>query len=120
MAKHISGIEEFQRKLQNFKREKAKKFEVAVTRAGLWLLRESMKIVPVDTSALKNSAPNATRREGTGFDSVMIVGYGTDYAIYVHENTGANFKPGKQAKFLEEPARKGRKHMADIIKKALQ
>lgn len=36
----------------------------------------------------------------------VIVGYTANYAIYVHEMVGANFKrPGSQAKFLEQPAR---------------
>lgn len=93
--------------------------ERGLKRAGLWLLRESMKIVPIDTSALKNSGPNVTRAEGFGFDTVMIVGYGQDYAIYVHENLTARHAKGKQAKFLEEPARTGRQAMGDIVKQEM-
>jgi hypothetical protein len=37
---------------------------------------------------------------------VGIVGYTQEYAIDVHENLEAAHKPGKQAKFLEGPARK--------------
>jgi hypothetical protein len=36
----------------------------------------------------------------------VVVGYaGVNYAIYVHENLEAAHSPGKQAKFLESPAR---------------
>lgn len=35
----------------------------------------------------------------------VIVGYSQTYAIYVHENLNASHKKGKQAKFLEAPAR---------------
>lgn len=36
-----------------------------------------------------------------------IVGYaGVGYALYVHENLEARHKPGKQAKYLEGPARR--------------
>jgi hypothetical protein len=33
-----------------------------------------------------------------------VVGYGMDYAIYVHENLEAQHPNGGQAKFLEQPA----------------
>ena len=35
----------------------------------------------------------------------VVVGYATNYAIYVHENMKARHAPGKQAKYLEQPAR---------------
>lgn len=35
----------------------------------------------------------------------VLVGYTAAYAIWVHENLNARHKPGKIAKFLEEPAR---------------
>ena len=46
--------------------------------------------------------------------SSVIVGYTANYAIYVHEMVGANFKrPGSQAKFLEQPAREMK---GDLVK----
>lgn len=86
-------------------------------RAGLWLQRESQKIVPVDTAALKNSA--RTRSEGVGFDTIVTVSYSTDYAMYVHEDLVARHKKGKQAKYLEDPARYGRKKMQQIVRKSV-
>lgn len=35
----------------------------------------------------------------------VTVGYTADYAVYVHEDLTAKHKQGKQAKFLEAPAR---------------
>lgn len=35
----------------------------------------------------------------------VIVGYTQNYAIYVHENLEARHAPGKQAKYLEGPAK---------------
>ena len=78
-------------------------FHIGLTKAGLWLQAQSQKVVPVDTSALKNSA--RTRVEGTGFDTQVSVEYSTHYAIFVHEDLTARHAPGKQAKYLEEPAR---------------
>lgn len=85
--------------------------------AGLFLQRESQKLVPVDTAVLKNTA--TTRAEGKGLKTQVIVGYGTNYAIYVHEDLEARHKPGKQAKFLEEPLRKHRQRLAEIVRKGI-
>lgn len=52
--------------------------------AGLFLQRESQKIVPVQLGNLKNSA--FTRRVEPGH---VVVGYTANYAVYVHENLEA-------------------------------
>lgn len=44
----------------------------------------------------------------------VIVGYTANYAIYVHENLEAKHTVG-QAKFLEEPARRLRGDMANLV-----
>ena len=50
---------------------------------GLFLQRESMKIVPVDQNILRLTA--RTRNiGGLGFDTDIIVEYRKDYAVYVH------------------------------------
>lgn len=102
-------------------RLKASKSSVAtgaqrgLKKAGLFLQRESQLIVPVDKNNLK---PGAFTRNigGSGFDTDVIVGYVADYAVYVHEDLQAKHKPGKQAKFLEEPARTKRGEIIKIIK----
>lgn len=45
----------------------------------------------------------------------VVVGYSQNYAIYVHERTELQHKEGKQAKFLEEPARTKDKEIARAI-----
>jgi len=91
------------RVLANLKKSKftiAAGVERGLKRAGLFLQRESQKIVPVDTGTLKNGA--FTRNiGGSGFDANVVVGYVADYAVYVHEDLQARHKPGKQAKYLE-------------------
>lgn len=79
---------------------------------------ESMRLVPVDTGRLKGTA--FVRQ--VGLDTVEV-GYGTDYALYVHEipppggdSSGlspvrpavrtARHEPPTQWKFLELPARR--------------
>lgn len=45
----------------------------------------------------------------------VVIGYSQEYALKVHEDTHARHAPGKQAKFLEEPARTNQQEIADII-----
>jgi hypothetical protein len=59
-------------------------FSAGVKAAGLYIQAESMKRVPVEYGNLIGSA--GTRAEGSGFSTVVYVYYGTDYAIWVHEN----------------------------------
>ena len=111
---------------------------------GVFLERESRKIVPVQLGNLK--ASSFTRNiGGTGFRTDIIVGYTAEYAVYVHEDLekahgeafnikhareiaaaagtprgtakGGFFKRGKdqQAKFLEKPAREKRREILGII-----
>jgi len=40
-----------------------------------------------------------------GRNASVIVGYTANYALYVHEDMEARHAPGKQAKYLEQPAR---------------
>lgn len=65
---------------------------------------------------------NALKLQGKkrGPNSQHIVGYGTDYGIYVHENLTAYHAPPTQAKFLEQPARTNRNNMAAIVRNALK
>jgi hypothetical protein len=109
--------------------------------AGLFLHRESVKIVPVQTGNLKNSGFVFSVGKG----HVVAVGYSADYAAYVHENLEAahgaeynikhadeisrakadkrstaesgNFNRGEnqQAKFLENPAKENRDEILRLI-----
>ena len=50
----------------------------------------------------------------------MHVGYTAGYAVHVHEDLASLHKPGKQAKFLEEPLRtKIEPKLAEFIKDAI-
>src|ERR1044072_1838716 len=99
-----------------------------LVKAGLRLQAESQKMVPVEYGPLKASA--FTRADGTGFATIVTVGYTAAYAAYVHELVGMKLKgvprpsgigkywdpAGAQAKFLEEPARRlGPSLQADIL-----
>lgn len=49
-----------------------------------------------------------------------VVGYTANYALYVHENLEARHEPGKQPKFLEQPARENKDALVEIVKKAMK
>jgi len=51
---------------------------------------------------------------------VVLVGYTQKYAIFVHENMNAYHEAGKQAKFLERPARANRQAYVKLIAKFMQ
>lgn len=54
--------------------------------------------------------------ERSGNNISVALTYGTDYAVYVHENLDA-FHPNGQAKFLESVLDESRPYMADRIAK---
>ena len=58
-----------------------------------------------------------SRRQNNGN---VIVGYAASYAVPVHENLEAAHKPGKQAKFLEQPAREKEREIAQTVVEAVK
>lgn len=139
----LEGIDKVKTALRIRRGRYASGIERGLKTAGLFLLRESMKLVPVQTGALRASGPAVTRATGSGFRTVMTVGYGTDYAVFVHENLeaahGAKFNvkhadriaaattpaqkaiwfergPRQTAKFLEIPLNMYRSRLAQIVR----
>lgn len=81
--------------------------QAILAEAALALL-ESKELVPVDTSALKQSG-NLKPLSVQGNAVEVVIGYGgvaAPYAVEVHENLEARHKPGKSAKFLEIPVKR--------------
>ena len=113
----INGIIGLNSKLRRHQYATERGLRKGLLKAGLALQRESQKIVPIDTGVLRNSA--STRLEDWGFQSKAIVGYETDYAIYVHEDLEARHKPGKQAKYLEQPLREHSDRLIGIVIKEI-
>lgn len=113
MGTFIKGVRNLQKDFEKQGKKKRKGFERGLKKAGLFLQTASQEIVPVEFSVLKNSAQ--TRAIGTGSKFNVLVSYGTDYAIYVHEDLEAKHKSGKVAKFLEKPARENQDEMVAIV-----
>jgi len=114
----VQGIKSLKAKLKRHPKATTVGLRRGLYRGGLYLQRMSQMIVPVDTATLKGSAN--TRLEGEGLGSAAVVGYGTDYAVYVHEDLEARHKPGKAAKFLETPLREKRDKIAKIVHDAIK
>ena len=118
MAKvlYITGMDKVLRNMKKASKGYEAKFERGLKKAGLFVQRESMRIVPVDTANLKGGA--FTRNVGgKGAKTDVVVGYVADYAVHVHENLDAKHKPGKQAKYLESVMRKERNKIFKIVAK---
>jgi len=109
----VIGLNQVLRKFDSTKESHARAFARGLYRAGLFLQRESQKIVPVDTGHLRGSA--GTKQTGTGFKASVKIYYTAAYAVHVHENLAMPHKEGKTAKFLEIPARIYRNELFKII-----
>jgi len=72
----------------------------AIYQEGFALLAESVKECPVDKGRLRASGYVSPPVDAE--NPAATVGYGTDYAIYVHERTELRHPVGK-AKFLSDP-----------------
>ncbi len=120
MAKliRVTGMPAVLSKMKAATKKYGRQFERGTKKAALFLERKATEVVPVDKNILR---PGVETRNvgGTGFRADLIVTYGpNEYAVYVHEDMNAKHKPGKQAKFLEGPARIFRSEMFKIIAKA--
>jgi cystathionine beta-lyase family protein involved in aluminum resistance len=136
MVAKVEGVKEL---LRAFKAEKkrVKAMNRGLVKAGTFLLGKSMELVPVHTGVLRNSG--SIIKEGRGGAFAVLVGYYTDYAVYVHENLdalhGADFNAAyadqiesgadplyyfnrgerQQAMYLEQPFREELKTIKKII-----
>jgi len=111
--KMVTGAQEIIARLRVEDVRLGHKVQKGLTRAGLLLQRESQKITPVDTGNLKNSA--FTRRFGSGWASMVVVGFTAAYAVYVHERTDLQHKKGKEAKFLEKAMKRNWPQLLEVI-----
>jgi hypothetical protein len=84
--------------LEQLARQYPKAVMKAVTAEGAELLRESVRLCPVDTGRLRASAYEKPKDE-----THIVLGYGADYALAVHEKTEVHHENGTQAKFLSAP-----------------
>lgn len=110
----VSGLKNLKERLKALPVKHASGVERGLMLAALRLQQESQSVVPVKTGNLRSSY--RTTKTGSGFDTVVEGGYyGVNYAVKVHEDLEMKHAPGKQAKFLEEPARRLRGELVQIV-----
>lgn len=80
----VRGLDRVIRNLKAADATQGRKFSTNLHKAGRYLQRKSMKLVPVQVGNLKGSA--YTRRLGSGWQTEVIVGYTSPYAVVVHED----------------------------------
>jgi hypothetical protein len=80
----VKGIGNLVKNLQKVKGNIGRGVQKGLLKAGHHLMRESLKIVPVQLGNLKGSW--FVEKEGSGLQTHVIIGYsGPEYAAYVHE-----------------------------------
>lgn len=80
----LEGVQDVLRNLRESNVLIGRGAERGLRKAGLFLLRESQKIVPVQTGNLRGSG--FIRVFGSGTKTDVVVGYKALYAAYVHED----------------------------------
>ena len=113
MKVNVKGKKKVLRELKKHKSNYPDAVSTALYRRGLQIIRGSLRKVPVDTGRLRGSH-YVTRPIKISAGHIVELGYGTDYAIRVHESTNLTFNVG-QAKYLQEPVEKARNTFADDI-----
>jgi len=111
----VTGVNKILSRLRAVTAAKAVNVGTRLKKAGLYVQRESQKIVPVDTAALKNTARTDSKGTGSNTDVIVHYGAGVEYAVYVHEDMNAKHKQGKRAKYLEAIIREKKKEIFNII-----
>jgi len=92
--------EKVQRKLEELLLEHQEAVAAALYVEGLAIEAEAVKRTPVDFGRLRASKFVAPPVKQSGGGLLVELGFGTDYAVFVHEDTSARHVTG-EAKFLE-------------------
>jgi hypothetical protein len=100
MAGALKGKDWYRARLQKFVGEFPGVVGDAMYQAAAPIAEASQAECPVQFGVLRASFYMV--KAGTDEDPKVQLGYGTDYAVYVHERVGLNHPVGK-AKFLEDP-----------------
>jgi hypothetical protein len=88
-------------------------FARGIVKSAELLLKESRKVVPIDTGALYESSKVV--ESGRNWSKQATVEYRMPYALYVHEDPVPKHKPGKTYKYLENPLKLNKEKMRKIL-----
>lgn len=108
------GIDEFSRFLRETPGIVVKDVEAALFQEGENVMGVSKRRTPVDKGPLRASGHVKLPKTSRGKTTVVLA-YGTDYAIYVHEIAAAH-KTGR-SKYLESAVKENAKGMSGRMRK---
>ena len=108
------GADEFARFLRETPAVTAKDVEAALLQEAENAMGVSIRRTPVDTGNLRATG-HVKPPERRGGTVTVLLAYGTDYAIYVHEILTSNHPVGR-AKFLESAVKDQAKGMGRRMK----
>ena len=89
------------------------------------IMGKSVRDTPVDTGRLKSTGHVKLPQQRRGVVEVVLA-YGTNYAIYVHEivshrvTSGPVYHKSGKAKFLEDAVKNGAKGFTERVKKQVK
>lgn len=106
MATKVHGEAALRRKLKKLEKQVPDALVKALFEEAMGIFTESQEQVPVDTGRLQDSGVVGRLQNQLG----VVVAYGTNYALPVHERTEVPHLTGK-AKYLEDPFNEAQKGM---------
>jgi len=90
------------------------KVERLLERRGLSILAESLRECPHKTGYLRGTAAMNGPVVSNG-RAYLSIGYGADYAIYVHERLDLTHRPPTKARFLADPMNRNQPILASEL-----
>lgn len=111
----IDGLDELVSRMRSLARRAPKAAAKGLHRGALIVMNRSKRIVPVDTGRLRASGFIESPKYGTRGVSVRL-GYGTKYAVFVHE--GTKYMDGR--KFLSRAIQERQRAVVEQIVKAVE
>lgn len=107
MSVTVTGLRQVSQAMARSIPEMNRAVGLALRAEGFAIIAKSVRQVPVDTGRLRQSA-HVWPPENTHRGPVVVISYGTDYALVVHERMGAFHTVGK-AKYLQDPVNDARR-----------
>lgn len=86
MRAEVTGIEAANKRLNDEVKKLGRLSERFVVKSMISISAQTVPMIPVDTGFLLNSEYRKVRKVGDGFEGE--IGYGAEYAPYVHEAPG--------------------------------
>jgi hypothetical protein len=118
VAEAAYGLEACIKAIGKAKADVGKTIAESLEKCGQVVLKKAKYYVPKDTRALELSGQVVVTGKGLG--TKVLVTFGTDYAVPVHERLDLKHAEPTCAKYLERAVRETRGTCASIVRRDLQ